>query len=51
MKRITHLPRRRDMLSGTAMHNPDAIDLWAETLPTYDALYRWCRDGNDEMHG
>ena len=36
------LPRRHDMLPGAAMHNPDAIDLWAETLPRDKPIVVYC---------
>ena len=36
------LPRRRDMLPGAAMHNPDAIDRWAETLPRDKPIVVYC---------
>ena len=36
------LPRRRDMLAGAAMHNPEAIDRWAETLPRDKPVVVYC---------
>jgi superoxide dismutase, Fe-Mn family len=36
------LPRRRDMLPGAAMHNPAAIDHWAETLPRDKPVVVYC---------
>jgi rhodanese-related sulfurtransferase len=37
-------------LGFSRMYRDDQAQLDA-TLPTYDALYRWCRDGTDETHG
>jgi rhodanese-related sulfurtransferase len=37
-------------LGFSRMYRDDQAQLEA-TLPTYDALYRWCRDGTDETHG
>jgi rhodanese-related sulfurtransferase len=37
-------------LGFSRMYREDQAQLDA-TLPTYDALYRWCRDGIDETHG
>jgi rhodanese-related sulfurtransferase len=37
-------------LGFSRMYREDHAQLDA-TLPTYDALYRWCRDGTDETHG
>jgi rhodanese-related sulfurtransferase len=37
-------------LGFSRMYREDQAQLDA-TLPTYDALYRWCRDGTDETHG
>jgi Fe-Mn family superoxide dismutase len=36
------LPRRRDMLPGATMHNPDAIDRWVETLPRDKPIAVYC---------
>jgi Fe-Mn family superoxide dismutase len=36
------LPRRRDMLPGASMHNPDAIDRWVETLPRDKPIVAYC---------
>jgi Fe-Mn family superoxide dismutase len=36
------LPRRRDMLPGATMHNPAAIDHWAETLPRDKPIVVYC---------
>ena len=36
------LPRRRDMLAGASMHNPDAIDRWSETLPRDKPVVVYC---------
>jgi Fe-Mn family superoxide dismutase len=36
------LPRRRDMLPGATMHNPKAIDHWAETLPRDKPIVVYC---------
>ena len=36
------LPRRRDMLPGASMHNPDAIDRWSETLPRDKPVVVYC---------
>jgi rhodanese-related sulfurtransferase len=37
-------------LGFSRMYRDDLAQLDA-TLPIYDALYRWCRDGTDETHG
>jgi rhodanese-related sulfurtransferase len=37
-------------LGFSRMYREDQAQLDA-TLPTYDALYRWCRDATDETHG
>jgi rhodanese-related sulfurtransferase len=37
-------------LGFSRMYREDQAQLNA-TFPTYDALYRWCRDGTDETHG
>jgi rhodanese-related sulfurtransferase len=37
-------------LGFSRMYREDQAQLDAG-LPTYDALYRWCRDGTDETHG
>ena len=37
-------------LGFSRMYRDDQAQLDA-TLPTYDALYRWCRDGTEETHG
>jgi rhodanese-related sulfurtransferase len=37
-------------LGFSRMYREDQAQLDA-TLPTYDALFRWCRDGTDETHG
>jgi rhodanese-related sulfurtransferase len=37
-------------LGFSRMYRDDQAQLDA-TFPTYDALYRWCRDGTDETHG
>ena len=37
-------------LGYSRMYRDDLARLDA-TLPLYDALYRWCRDGTDETHG
>jgi rhodanese-related sulfurtransferase len=37
-------------LGFSRMYREDQAQLDA-TFPTYDALYRWCRDGTDETHG
>jgi rhodanese-related sulfurtransferase len=37
-------------LGFSRMYRDDQAQLDA-ALPTYDALYRWCRDGTDETHG
>jgi len=36
-------------LGFSRMYRDDQAQLDA-TLPLYDALYRWCRDGTDETH-
>jgi Fe-Mn family superoxide dismutase len=36
------LPRRRDMLPGASMHNPDAINRWVETLPRDIPIVVYC---------
>jgi Fe-Mn family superoxide dismutase len=36
------LPRRRDMLPGARMHNPDAIDRWVEALPRDKSVVVYC---------
>jgi superoxide dismutase, Fe-Mn family len=36
------LARRTDMLPGAAIHNPDAIDRWAETLPHDKPVVVYC---------
>jgi superoxide dismutase, Fe-Mn family len=36
------LSRRRDMLPGATMHNPKAIDHWAETLPRDKPIVVYC---------
>jgi Fe-Mn family superoxide dismutase len=36
------LSRRRDMLPGASMHNPDAIDRWSETLPRNKPVVVYC---------
>jgi len=37
-------------LGYSRMFRDDVAQLDA-TIPVYDALYRWCRDGTDETHG
>jgi len=37
-------------LGYSRMHRDDIAQLDA-TMPVYDALYRWCRDGTEETHG
>ncbi len=37
-------------LGYSRMFRDDVAQLDA-TMPLYDALYRWCRDGTEETHG
>jgi hypothetical protein len=37
-------------LGYSRMFRDDTAQLDA-TMPVYDALYRWCRDGTEETHG
>lgn len=37
-------------LGYSRMFRDDVLQLEA-TMPVYDALYRWCRDGTEETHG
>jgi hypothetical protein len=38
------------LLGYSRMFRDDTAQLDA-TMPVYDALYRWCRDGTEETHG
>jgi Fe-Mn family superoxide dismutase len=39
------LPRRREMLPGATMHDPDAIDRWVEALPRDKPVVVYCTFG------
>jgi Fe-Mn family superoxide dismutase len=39
------IPRRIDMIPGATLHDPDAIDHWAEGLPRHKPIAVYCKFG------
>lgn len=39
------IPRRIDMIPGATLHDPDAIDRWAATLPRDKSIAVYCMFG------